>query len=86
MDKEIIVKSGLYALALFLSPFADKLVPILMSDTWPSVPMTFGCIILGAIAASIGLRAYFDGSYERSKPDMAITVSKTPGVPPAPKT
>jgi hypothetical protein len=26
-----------------------------------------GCVILGTIASSLGLRMYFDGSYERSK-------------------
>lgn len=67
MDKEIVLKAGLYGFALFMTPFADKIIPILFADKWPSAPMIIGCAILGSIASSIGLRAYFDGSYERGK-------------------
>lgn len=62
---DIHFKASLYAFALFLSPFADKIVPVLFDDKWPSAQMTMGCVILGTIAAAIGLRAYYDGSYER---------------------
>ena len=60
-------KAFLYGVALFLTPFTDKIIPILFEDKWPSVPMTVGCVILGVIATAIGIRAYYDGSYERSK-------------------
>lgn len=86
-------KAFLYAVALFLTPFADKIIPILFNDKWPSLPMMLGCTILGVIATSIGLRAYYDGSYERSKngylgghkdsppaaiPDQPAAPAKTP--------
>lgn len=64
---DIHCKAAFYGVALFLSPFADKIVPILYQDKWPSLPMTAGCVLVGIIACSIGLRAYYDGSYERSK-------------------
>ncbi len=60
-------KAFLYGIALFLAPFADKVVPVLFEDKWPSVPSLLGCALLGVISCSIGLRAYYDGSYERSK-------------------
>ncbi|MGV0949226.1 MAG: hypothetical protein ACOYB3_01045 [Azonexus sp.] len=60
-------KAAFYGVALFFTPFADKIVPILFLDRWPSAPMVVGCSLLGIIAMSIGLRAYYDGSYERAK-------------------
>ena len=65
---EINGKALLYALPLFLTPFADKMGAMLLNGEWPSLPMCAGCTLLGLIAASIGLRAFYDGSYERSKP------------------
>ena len=64
---DIHYKAAFYGVALFFTPFADKIVPILFQDKWPSAPMTVGCSLLGIIAMSIGLRAYYDGSYERAK-------------------
>jgi hypothetical protein len=67
MDADIKYKAVLYAIPLFLTPFADKIISILFQDKWPSLPMIVGCTLLGIIATSLGLRMYFDGSYERSK-------------------
>jgi drug/metabolite transporter (DMT)-like permease len=67
MDQDIKLKAVLYAIPLFLTPFADKIISILFTDKWPSIPMVVGCTLLGIIASSLGLRMYFDGSYERSK-------------------
>ncbi len=60
-------KATLYAVPLFLAPFVDKLGNILLTGEWPSAPMMVGCGLLGIVSASIGLRAFFDGSYERKK-------------------
>ena len=60
-------KALLYAVPLFLAPFVDKLADLLLNDQWPSLPKLVGCSLLGAVSASIGLRAFFDGSYERRK-------------------
>jgi len=76
-------KAFLYGLALFLSPFADKIVPILFNNEWPSLPMTLGCSLLGTIQCSIGLRAYYDGSYERSKNGYLTEKTEKPAVAPA---
>ena len=82
MSRDIVLKSGLYGFALFMTPFADKVIPILFADKWPSPQMTLGCAILGSIAASIGLKAYFDGSYERGRtglaPSRPLVPAKTP--------
>lgn len=67
MDSDIKYKAALYGIALFLTPFSDKILPILFQDKWPSIPMMAGCSLLGTIACAIGLRAYFDGSYEKAK-------------------
>jgi hypothetical protein len=67
MDTDIKLKAVLYAIPLFLTPFADKIISILFQDKWPSLQMVLGCALLGIIASSLGLRMYFDGSYERSK-------------------
>ena len=67
MDNDIKLKAVLYAVPLFLTPFGDKIVAILFQDQWPSLPKVVGCSILGTIACCLGLRMYFDGSYERSK-------------------
>ena len=60
-------KALLYAVPLFLTPFADKVGSILFQDQWPSWPMIWGCVLLGLIQMCIGLRAFYDGSYERKK-------------------
>lgn len=65
MDKDIKIKATLYAIPLFLTPFADKIISILFKDQWPSPQMVLGCALLGTIASSLGLRMFFDGSYER---------------------
>ena len=67
MDADIKYKALLYAIPLFLTPFADKIISVLFTDKWPSWQMVMGCVILGAISSSLGLRMFFDGSYERSK-------------------
>ena len=67
MDADIKYKALLYAIPLFLTPFADKIISVLFTDKWPSWQMVMGCVILGTIASSLGLRMFFDGSYERSK-------------------
>lgn len=66
-ETDIKWKAALYAIPLFLTPFADKIIPVLFEDKWPSLPMILGCALLGTIASSLGLRMYFDGSYERAK-------------------
>ena len=60
-------KALLYAIPLFLTPFVDKLGDSLLNDQWPSLPKLVGCTLLGVVGASIGLRAFFDGSYQRKK-------------------
>jgi hypothetical protein len=78
-------KALLYAIPLFLTPFVDKCGDILLKGNWPSLPMIVLSAILGIIAAAIGLRAFFDGSYERKKADSddgtAFPPKQTP--PPA---
>ena len=64
---EINGKALLYAIPLFLTPFVDKLGNILLNGEWPTPPAVIGCTMLGIVGASIGLRAFFDGSYERRK-------------------
>lgn len=60
-------KALLYAIPLFLTPFVDKLGNVLLNGEWPTLPAVVGCGLLGVVAASIGLRAFFDGSYQRRK-------------------
>lgn len=60
-------KALLYAIPIFLTPFGDKIVPILFEDQWPSLQKSVGCSILGLIAATIAVRAYYDGSAERRR-------------------
>jgi hypothetical protein len=81
MDADIKFKATLYAIPLFLTPFADKIIAILFQDKWPSMQMIAGCTLLGIIACSLGLRMYFDGSYERSKNGNG-NGKHPPGVPP----
>lgn len=68
---EISGKALLYFVPLFLTPFADKLGALLMQGTWPSAPQFLYCTLLGLSAACIGLRAFYDGSYQRDKEDKA---------------
>lgn len=72
MNLSITGKALLYAIPLFLAPVIEKLADILMNDQWPSVPKLVFSGILGLSAMCIGLRAYFDGSYERerAKPEL----------------
>ncbi len=67
--KSVAFKATLYAVPLFLAPFVDKIADLLFNDTWPTLPKLAGCALLGVVSMCIGLRAYFDGSYERSKTD-----------------
>jgi hypothetical protein len=82
MDSDIKFKAILYAIPLFLTPFADKIISVLFTDKWPSLQMVAGCTILGIIASSLGLRMYFDGSYERSKNGNGKNGVTPPTVPP----
>ena len=89
MDADIKYKAILYAIPLFLTPFADKIISVLFTDKWPSWQMVMGCVILGAISSSLGLRMFFDGSYERSKNGNGkngVTPPVLPSVPPPPPT
>jgi len=63
-------KALLYAIPLFLTPFVEKLGGIFLDSFWPTLPQLVGCSLLGIIAASIGLRAFFDGSYQRSRDEQ----------------
>lgn len=60
-------KALLYAIPLFLTPFAEKLGNLMWDSYWPTLPQLVICSIVGTISASVGLRAFYDGSYERSK-------------------
>ena len=60
-------KAALYAIPLFLTPFVDKLAPVFFNDQWPSYQKLIGCALLGVVSTCIGLRAFFDGSYQRRK-------------------
>ena len=71
MMKPTTFRAWLYAIPLFLTPFADKIVPILEGDKWPSPMRLVACAIVGLIASAIGLRAYYDGSYQRHADDKA---------------
>ena len=64
---DITGKALLYAIPLFLTPFVDKLGTLLLNGQWPTLPAVCGCTLLGICAAAIGLRAFYDGSYERRK-------------------
>lgn len=80
MPNIIFWKCFLYGVPLFLTPFVDKIGPILFLRQWPSVPEVVGCTLLGTVSASIGLRAYFDGSYERSLSDKEVPAPVPPKV------
>lgn len=60
-------KAVLYAVPLFLAPCIEKLADILLNDQWPTLPRMAFCAMLGFSSMCIGLRAYFDGSYERDR-------------------
>ena len=78
-------KAALYAIPLFLAPFVDKLGGLLFGGDWPSFPMVVGCVLLGTVQMCIGLRAFFDGSYERRKSGSdAGDLPMKPAVPDAP--
>ena len=79
-------KALLYAIPLFLAPFVDKLADLLLNDQWPSLPKLAGCSLLGIVSASIGLRAFFDGSYQRrvSGADAGDTLMLKKPTPPTP--
>ena len=76
-------KAFLYAVPLFLAPFVDKVGAILFNGQWPSIPMLVGCSLVGTASTCIGLRAFFDGSYERRKSgsdvnDLPVSSPKPP--------
>lgn len=81
-------KALLYAVPLFLTPFIDKVGALLFNDQYPSVPMIIGCTLLGISSTCIGLRAFFDGSYERRKSGsdaQGLPVKPTPDAAPETK-
>ena len=78
MKMDISMKALLYAVPLFLAPFLDKIGELLFSDAWPSPQKLVGCTLAGIISTCIGLRAYFDGSYERAKGDSDSASAKRP--------
>lgn len=79
-------KAALYAIPLFLTPFVDKLGALLFDGKWPTAPSVVACTMLGTIAACIGLRAFYDGSYERRKSGSdANDLPVTPPKPPTPE-
>ncbi len=67
MKASIVLKAFLYATPLFLAPCIEKLADILMNDQWPSLPRIVFSAMLGASSMCFGLRAFFDGSYERER-------------------
>lgn len=80
LTKSTILRALLYALVLFLTPFADKVVPLLYNNQWPTAQVIVACAIVGLIAALIGVRAYFDGSAERAR-QLEEPPSRPPVVP-----
>ncbi len=61
----VIYRASLYFIPIFLSPFVDKVVPILYSGEWPSRNMLAGCSIVGLVAGCITLRSFSDGSVQQ---------------------
>lgn len=57
----------LYAAILFLSPFGEKLGPVLQNNEWPTPQSILLCSLIGIVAALVGVRAYLDGSNERER-------------------
>ena len=60
-------KALLYVIPLFLTPFIDKMGDLMYNGYWPTMPQIVISTLVGIAQASVGLRAYYDGSYERSK-------------------
>ena len=63
----ISAKALLYAIPLFLTPFIDKMGDLMYNGYWPTYPQIVISALVGIAQASVGLRAFYDGSYERSK-------------------
>lgn len=72
--KPTTIRGYLYAVAFFVAPFTDKLVPILFQNQWPTPQMWVGTVITSIGVTAIGLRAYFDGSIERAKQNGNTTI------------
>ncbi len=70
MNYGITAKAAMYAIPLFLTPFADGLKDLLTRGEWPTMPLVTYCAFLGTIQMCVGLRAFYDGSAERSKQDI----------------
>jgi len=87
-------KAALYAIPLFLTPFVDKMGPYWTQGNFAPLSMYPYCLLTGIIAACIGLRAFYDGSYERRKSgsdanDLPVTPAQevkptTPATPAEP--
>lgn len=67
MNTYTALRAALYALAAFLAPLVDEVGPILAGDQWPSPQKLVACAITGALAVTVTLRAYFDGSAQRAR-------------------
>lgn len=60
-------KGMMYVMGVFLVPFSEKIVPVLMENQWPTAQSCVGCAILGLASAVLTMRSFYDGSYERSR-------------------
>lgn len=65
--KPTTLRGWLYAGAAFLVPWTEKIVPVLMDNQWPTPQSCVAACILGLASAIITIRAFVDGSVERSK-------------------
>lgn len=65
--KPTTIRASLYAGVLFLTPFSEKLGPVLNNNQWPSPQSLIVCVLAGTVAALVGIRAYLDGSAERAR-------------------
>jgi hypothetical protein len=66
----VTLRGFLYGVAFFLAPFADKMGNVLQADKWPSLQMVAYCSLIGTVQMVIGLRAFLDGSAERSRNEL----------------
>jgi hypothetical protein len=74
--KPTTLRGLLYVIVLFLTPFGDKILPVLWANQWPTPQALIATSVMGIIAASIGLRAFLDGSLERSKSGNTQFIAK----------
>lgn len=67
MNSYTTIRCILYALILFLTPFAEKIGPVLQENLWPTPQSLVLCSLTGLVAALVGVRAYIDSSFARSR-------------------